>query len=83
MRRMGRRGMGCAMSSEGIASGRAVALRTIEAMSPAGRLELLIDMGPPHIVRYDEDTGEPIYRGAGLLTAEQVRELAVRSVDGS
>ena len=43
--------------------------------SPAARLGVLLDMGPPRLVRYDEDTGEPIYRGAGLLSDEQVRRL--------
>jgi hypothetical protein len=43
--------------------------------SPAERFEMLIDMGPPRLVRYDEDTGEPIYRGAGLLSDEQVKRL--------
>ncbi len=43
-------------------------------------------MGPPRIVRYDEETGEPIYRGAGILSEEQVKRLlnheGVRAVDG-
>lgn len=54
--------------------------------SPAARLEMLLDLGPPTLVRYDEDTGEPIYRGAGLLSREDVAALlvnvdAVRQVD--
>jgi hypothetical protein len=50
-------------------------------LSPAARLDMLIDMGPPHIVGYDEDTGEPVYRGAGILSAEQVRSLLNRVGD--
>ena len=42
--------------------------------SPAARAQMLIDMGPPRIVYFDED-GEPVYRGAGLLSREQCVQL--------
>jgi len=61
--------------SDGIESGRAMlALRRAIPASPACRLQMLTDLGPPFTVR-DPETGEEYERGAGILTKEQIMKI--------